>query len=243
MKFLIQKIDKKIVHDFSFVLLQAIDFRNWFNSLDKIKIKYFNTTSEQKEFVFEPIHRDYTPIGTVEFVSAFLLQFYNLTPKPLNVPEELFKYAERGIFNGTEKDFPKHKKAFIKSNDKIKGSCGIFNQTETRYLPAGEYQFSEVINIDSEWRAFVYEGRLVGLQNYCGEFTKFPNVDTINNMIKAYKFAPIAYTLDIGVNDNYTFVIECHLMMSVGLYGMANLAILPQMFNRAFKEYTLNKNQ
>jgi hypothetical protein len=243
MKFLIQKIDNRIRHDFSFVLLEAIEFRNWFNAIKspKIRVRYFNTTSEQKVFVFEEIHKDYIPVGSVEFVSAFLQQFYGLTPKPINVPEELFKYAERGIYNGTEKDFPKYKKAFIKSNDKINGTSGIVNEKEPVYLPIGNYQYSEVINIDSEWRAFVYEGKLVGLQNYVGEFTKFPNVRRIKDMIEAYKSAPVAYTLDIGINDNGTFVIECHDLFSCGLYGFSNLAIYPQMLNKWFYNYTHNK--
>ena len=242
MKFLIQKIDKKIVHDFSFVLLQAIDFRNWFNSLDKIKVKYFNTISEQEKFDFEPIHHEFTPVGSVEFVSAYLQQFYGLTPKPLNVPEELFPYACRHIFNGTEAFFPHCGKSFIKSNDKIKGTCGIFNSKEPITLFAGNYQFSEVIGIDSEWRAFVYQNKLVGLENYCGEFTMFPDVYMIKRMIAAYKSAPISYTLDVGINnEGATFVIEIHPMVSVGLYGFADHAILPNMFYKAFKELIKNK--
>lgn len=249
MKFLIQKIDKKIVHDFSFTLLQAIDFRNWFNNLDKINYRFFNTTYDQKEFVFKSIYHDYTPVGTVEFVCAFLLQFHDLIPKPLNVPEELFNnlywtYTQRYVFNGTEKDIVNLTgKWFVKSNDKIKSFSGIitFDGTsqipESIQLPIGNYQFSKYINIQSEWRAFIYEGKLVGLQNYAGEFTLFPNVCLIKKMIKEYTSAPIAYTLDVGVNDNSTFIIECHLLFSCGLYCFKDLTILPQMFNRAFKEY------
>lgn len=250
MKFLIQKIDKRVRHDFSFVLLEAIEFRNWFNAIKspKIKVKYFNTTSEQKVFVFEEIHRDYTPVGSVEFVCAYLQQFYGLTPKPLNVPRELFGYTCRDIFNGTEKDLSNNGnkiiyngKWFIKSNDKFKATTHITTHLEQLTLPVGNYQFSEFVEIDSEWRAFVYEGRLVGLQNYCGEFTMFPNTKTIEKMIKAYKSAPIVYTLDIGINDGNTFVIECHDFFSCGLYGFANLAIYPQMLNRWFFNYIHNK--
>ena len=48
------------------------------------------------------------------------------------------------------------------------------------------------------------------------------------------------YTLDIGVNDGGTFVIECHIMMSVGLYGFSCLKLLPLMFHNAFKEIIKN---
>ncbi len=246
MKFLIQKINNRIRHDFSFVLLEAIEFQYWFNSniIPKTKVKYFNTTSDQKEFTFGDIHHSYVPIGSVEFVTAFLQQFYKLTPKPINVPNELIWYANRHILNGTEKNLKSfNEEHFVKSNDKIKGFSNLIAPSYN--LPEGNYQFSQRIQIDSEWRAFVYEGKLVGLQNYAGEFTMFPNVDTIKEIINVYKSAPVAYTLDIGINEingiqSTTFVIECHDFFSCGLYGFANLAIYPYMLHKWFYNYVNN---
>ena len=241
MKFLIQKINGEVRHDFSFTLLESIRFNNWIHNNDDMKSRFVNTfdiiePSDIYPMPFKPLHKNYVPIGSVEFVNDYLMHFYNHTLKPINVPEELFSYTNRYIFNGTEKDLKGHGKSFVKSNDKIKKFTEI---VEDNYeLPIGNYQISEVISIDSEWRAFVYQGKLVGLQNYCGEFTMFPNVDVIKKMIAAYKSAPIAYTLDVGVfNVCDTFVIECHLFCSIGLYGMADHTILPQMFYKCFKEY------
>lgn len=146
-------------------------------------------------------------------------------------------------------------KYFVKSNSKIKGYKEVIelNCREALPLPAGEYQVSEYMNgIDSEWRVFVYQGKLVGLQNYSGEFTKFPYVGLIKEMISSWKSAPIAYTLDVGVGReifdkkygfhlyNETFVIECHDFFSCGLYGFADHAIYPNMLYRWLKEY-INK--
>ena len=244
MKFLIQKINGEIRHDFSFTLLESIRFKNWFTcneTKDKIKVKFVNTfdviePDDIYPMPFKPFHKNYVPIGSVEFVNDYLMHFYNLTLKPINVPEELFGYTNRHIFNGTEKDLKGHGKSFVKSNNEIKKFAEII---EDNYeLPKGNYQFSEVINIDSEWRAFVYQNKLVGLQNYSGNFTMFPNIWKIDDMIIAYKSAPIAYTLDIGVfNVCDTFVIECHPMISTGLYGMSDHRILPHMFYKCFKEY------
>ena len=246
MKFLIQKINGEIRHDFTFTLLESIRFNNWIHHNNDMKARFVNTfdiveASDIYPMPFKPFYKDYVPIGSVEFVNDYLMHFYNQTLKPINVPEELFSYANRHIFNGTEKDLKGHGKSFVKSNDQIKKFAVIVG--DNHELPIGNYQISEVISIDSEWRAFVYMGKLVGLQNYSGEFTMFPNVDVIKRMIDAYKSAPIAYTLDIGVyNVCDTFVIECHPMISVGLYGLADLHILPQMFYKCFKEY-LNKNK
>ena len=81
-----------------------------------------------------------------------------------------------------------------------------------------------------------FKNKLVGLQNYSGDFKLFPNVSTIDKMIDAYKSAPIAYTLDVGIDEYNTFVIECHRFISVGLYNFSDYRIIPQMFNSAFKE-------
>ena len=257
MKFLIQKIDNKVVHDFSFTLLESIRYQNWLTNTKDIKVKYLDYIVITDPDMIYPIqwksiHRDYVPVGSVEFVTEFLGHFYGLIPKPINVPEELFgiEFTQRKIFNGTEKDFKG--RLFVKSNDKIKSITGILNETESYDLPVGNYQFSDVISIESEWRVFVYQDKLVGLQNYSGDFTKFPDVHKIEEMIKAYKNAPIAYTLDVGVGKsqyhkkygfflgNDTFIIEVHDFFSCGLYGFAEHKIYPYMLYRWHYEY-LNK--
>jgi hypothetical protein len=251
MKFLVQKINKEIRHDFAFALIESARFYNWLNHDSRITLKYLNTidivepSDIYPPFDFKHYHykQKFVPIGSIDFVIEYLQRMYGLMPKPINVPEVLFNRANRKIFNGTESDLKG--RMFVKSNDRIKGTSGIWNEGEGGGLPVGNYQFSEVISIDSEWRAFVYRGKLVGLQNYCGEFTVFPDVWQIKRIIDQYEFqksAPIAYTLDVGVNSSGTFVIEVHDFFSCGLYGFADYPILPQMFYRWFWEY-INKNK
>jgi len=242
MKFLIQKIEGEIKHDFSFTLLESIRYQNWLHN-DKNYIK-FKIIEYLGDYCFKKYMQDYIPIGSVEFVSAFTQYFYEKTPKPINVPEELFHSTHRNIMNGTEQDIKTLKgKWFIKSNDKIKEFSEIIDVDENTIIPKGNYQMSQYLDIQSEWRAFIYKGKLVGLQNYSGDFTKFPNVAVIKGMIVKYKNAPIAYTLDVGVTDFSTFVIECHLMMSVGLYGFSDHTILPNMFQRCFNEFIKNEQR
>lgn len=253
MKFLIQKINKEIRHDFAFTLIDMIRFKNWLVKKPENKILFLDYDTEsnsEQPIPFKDRHKEYVPIGSVEFVTEFLQHFYGLTPKPRNVPIELFKFAKREIKNGTEKDLKKFTtKQFVKSNDKIKG---FFDFIEPSYdLPKGNYQFSQHISIVSEWRGFVYENKLVGLQNYSGDFTTFPNVETIKAMMIAFaRNAPAAYTLDVGITQQYknnrttiaTVPIEIHDFFSCGLYGF-NQPILVNMFYRWFKEYIkINNN-
>jgi len=269
MKFLIQKINGEIRHDFAFTLLESIRFKKWLTNSEDIKVKFveYHDTVEPNDIYpipFKPLHEKYVPVGSVEFVSEFIQHFYGLYVKPINVPEELWHnpswdFTKRKIFNGTHLSLENCAgKYFVKSNDQIKYfseivECEDTGNQGTLYsvkIPVGNYQISEYIRgIQSEWRAFVYQGKLVGLQNYCGDFTKFPSTDRIKEMIKAYKSAPIAYTLDVGVGDeiyhekygfhlyNETFVIEVHDFFSCGLYGFANHAIYPNMLYKWFWQY------
>lgn len=222
MKFLIQTINGKVKHDFSFTLLESIEFQNWLR----------NDKSFETCFTDEPTMPNYIPIGSVEFVSKYITDYYGITPKPKNIPLELIgkNWTGRTVINGTEKDIIGEK--FVKSNDKIKSFTEI-----CKTAPEGNYQISDLIDIESEWRAFVFEGKLVGLQNYSGEFDIFPNVDKIKAMINAYKTQPIAFTLDVALSNNDTVIIEVHDFFSCGLYGFSEHKILPFMFSKWFYSF------
>jgi hypothetical protein len=257
MKFLIQTFNGEIRHDFAFTLLESIRFKNWSsnnNKKDKIIVKFLDYI-EVKEpddiypIQFKPYHKNYVPVGSVEFVTDFIHHFYGLYVKPINVPEELFDicFTQRKIYNGTHMSLENQAGTFfVKSNDQIKyftemvdcNENGMYGTLYSVPIPVGNHQISEYLRgIESEWRAFVYKGKLVGLQNYSGEFTKFPKVSAIKSMIYAYKSAPVAYTLDVAVCDYATVIIEVHDFFSCGLYGFANHAIYPQMLHQWFWQY------
>jgi hypothetical protein len=254
MKFLIQKINGEIRHDFAFTLLESIRFNNWCRNPNIMKVKYLDYIEVQEPddiypIQFKPMHKNYTPIGSIEFVMEFLGHFHGLIPEPMNVPEELFGFAGREIFNGNHLSLEnKAGKFFVKSDVKFKSFAEFVECTDTgnhgtKYsipIPAGTYQISEFVRgIESEWRAFVYKDKLVGLQNYCGDFTVFPSVKRIKEMISTFEksgSAPIAYTLDVGVVDHNTIIIEAHDFFSCGLYGF-NDSSLPHMFYQWFEEY------
>ena len=90
---------------------------------------------------------------------------------------------------------------------------------------------SEVVDIDSEWRGFVFNGELLGLRCYLGAFDLFPDVDLVREMIGVYKNSPRAYTIDVGVSQKLgTFLIEIGHIFSSALYGFNDCRVLPQMF-------------
>jgi len=228
-RFLIQTINKEITHDFSFHLIEAIKYNNWFQNE---RIYDYDLVNEMIGFNA----LNYIPIGSVEFVQEFLSDFHGIkNVKPLNIPINLRNkhFTKREIITVNNHKEPLKKKWFVKSDDKIKGFTDILNHGSI--LPAGNFMLSELINIQSEWRAFIYNDKLVGLQNYAGDFTLFPDIKLMEEMIIANNHwnydENSAYTLDVGINnENGTFIIECHDFFSCGLYGFADYTILPRMF-------------
>ena len=225
MKFLIQTINGKVKHDFSFTLIESIEYQNWLSDSLALIAKFTNETTAP----------GFIPVGSVEFVSKYLSDYYGITPKPKNIPVELmdYKWTGRRVINGTEKDISGTK--FVKSNDKIKSFTEICDTA-----PIGNYQISDIIEIESEWRAFVYMGKLVGLHNYSGEFNIFPNVSKIKEMITDYKSQPIVFTLDVAISNNNTVIVEVHDFFSCGLYGFSDHKILPFMFSKWFYSFVDN---
>jgi hypothetical protein len=161
------------------------------------------------------------PIGSVEFVLSFINNY-----RPINVPSGLFDYAGRKILNGDENDISTL--SFVKSNDKIKSYTEI-----TDNAPKGNYQISEIIDIESEYRCFVFRNKLVGINYYTGDFKIFPDISVIETMISVYNYS-FPYTLDVGIADGKTFVLEIHDFFSCGLYGFSDHRLLPIMFIDSF---------
>jgi len=247
---MIQTIDKQVTHDFSFHLIEAIKYNNWYQN-EKV-YDYFlqDTYYLPLDSDNEPYKEDVEgiiPVGSVVFVLEYLKRYHNISNiKPLNIPINLRNkhFAKREIVAVNNYEEPLQKKWFVKSNDKIKGFTDILNIGSS--LPKGNFILSELINIQSEWRAFVYNDKLVGLQNYSGDFTMFPDIKFIEEAIIANNHwndeMNSAYTLDVGINDkDGTFIIELHDFFSCSLYGMSDYRILPKMFIATWNKLILNR--
>jgi hypothetical protein len=239
--FLIQTVDDMVVHDFSFTLIEAIKYHNWYYGRDNEKV-YDYILQENTKLPTDEHGKPYKddiegiiPIGTVEFVLEYINKYYSIDNiKPINIPIELrqWKYTKRRIITNKELDevpYLPSEKCFVKSASKIKE---LTDTVQYKNIPKNkELLISELVDIESEWRAFVFNSRLVGLQNYSGDFAMFPDVELIESMINNYKMCPAAYTLDVGINNEQgTFIIEVHDFFSCGLYGFSDHRILPKMF-------------
>lgn len=248
--FLIQITDNMITHDFSFALIEAIKYNNWYYGektynyilQEDTKLPLDNDDKPYKDDLESII-----PVGSVEFVLKYLNDYYGIkNVKPINIPDELnkYKYTKRNIWSNFETS-PKNisEIVFYKSKNIIKGMSGITKNTKVPTYPGYEFLISDFIDIKSEWRVFVWRNTLFGLQNYSGDYTIFPDVKLIKEMIVDYN-NETAYTLDVGINDkDGTFIVECHDFFSCGLYGFADYRILPNMFIDTWNKLVKGENQ
>lgn len=83
---------------------------------------------------------------------------------------------------------------------------------------------SHVLDIVSEWRCYVCNGKVFGVKNYRGDPFTPPSKAFIEAAINAYRSAPAGYSLDVGVlKDGTNIVIEVNDGYSLGVYGLLPL--------------------
>lgn len=258
--FLIQVSEKdgQVLHDFAFRLLDALRYAEWRHP-EPVYSKSFSVAGETiKSLLSEGVSpADIIPIGSLEFVMSRMSDMgINGVEKikPLNVPpilnqlEYLGRHYESGVTRerllAGDRSFP----LFIKSADRYKGLADILDSVEqVRGLsPFEQYEVSEVVDIQAEWRVFFHLDEVVGMKSYASNdfFPKAPNARFLYRMKKAITEArqedfsfPKSYTLDVGVSLDGSFLIECHPFVSCGLYGFDNLERLPSMLVQGYQYF------
>lgn len=242
------------MQDFGYEVIKAIEYYDWIDfekRYDYELVTDFAFKSGRygapEAVPFNYLTQESVPVGSVEFVIEFMKQCYGINNvEPLNIPQELIVFANRNIqyIKNTEfkEKLDSNKEYFIKSATKIKGFTDrIIPRNKT--VPDDTYMVSDIIDIDSEWRCFVKNGELLDIKCYSGNPFILPSIPVIEEMIKAYKSCPPAYTLDVCIESNgRTSIIECHNFFSCGLYGFSDYRNYPIMLIRAFK-WQVSKEQ
>lgn len=264
MKFLVQFRKCRYAYDFCFEMKNAQDYAQWRG--EPFELGVLETESEFRNYRPEDMAKydGYIPVGSVEFVSDYYHVHYPLKHGngllPLNVPERLFPYAGRMIFNVTEKDAEymlnncmnqtMYRKSTLRIKDPMNGLTKIKNIKDITDMQLSS-NIEDYHTIRSEWRVLVFHDKVQHIGFYSGNPMAFPNANRIMDMVNAYApEAPVAYTLDVYVTEDImlddnsicnTFVMECHRFFSCGLYGFCDYSKLPYMFSQEWYEI-LNMN-
>lgn len=176
------------------------------------------------------ITREDICIGTVEATSKFFELAGVKTPQSITYPDELLIYLGRyvekrklGEVRGI--DLP----LFIKPSSDIKKFTGdVFThenhlknlRTFDKCTDETEVWISEVLEFETEYRVFVSNGVIYGMKHYKGDFSLMIDIDSVKEMVSVFTKAPSAYTLDVGLADGETFLVEVNDMWAIGSYGL-----------------------
>lgn len=185
-------------------------------------------------------------IGSVEATAAFFKMLNIEEPQYLGYPKELEQFLGRTISKVTLEECKQYNYPFfIKPAEKVKLFTGSLIEKESTInflkdfcnIPSNSLVYlSNPVTIKSEYRVFVYKREIKGIQFYSGNFKTFPNIETIEEMVKTYTSSPIAYTLDVGVIDkNQTILIEVNDFWAIGSYGF-DAKIYVKMIIDRFKQ-------
>ncbi len=177
-------------------------------------------------------------VANIEDTNSYFNRFGIPPKQALNIPNELntHNYLRRATRQCTMGFFrEKHKgildaygSIFIKPDGRAKEFiAGVMKKPETIECFKDVEDdcpilLSEVIDIVSEYRGYVYDNQLQGLYWYTGDFKIFPDVKIIDEMIDKYTTQPAGYSIDVGITkDGHTILIECNDGWSLGNYGLS----------------------
>jgi len=187
-------------------------------------------------------------VGSVEMTRNFILNKIDKNFKFIDTyPQDLDSFYGRGINRIKLKDYkegnfikPVENKIFdggIRSINEICLETGIskeeFNSSEIEC-----YSCKKINKILVEYRCFVYNKELVGIQYYSGDFKQRISLGFIKKAVDSFKSQPIAYCIDVAlINDNgwlKHIVVEVNDLLSSGTYGFSYKLL--DMYISRFKE-------
>lgn len=113
-----------------------------------------------------------------------------------------------------------------------------------RFADETKIILSEVVNFETEYRCFILNKQIVGMKNYTGDYTKIIDYSVVENAINDYVDQPVSYTLDFGLVNNETVLIEINDGFAFGSYGLNEItyvkmiiARMDQILNRKKENY------
>lgn len=226
-------------------------------------IRHYSLESLDKPLVVEKLKKDnpdeWCPVGTIEFCEKWFTDVCGLPYcKPRNLPECLFKYRGgmdspsnkfQELMSTKDRDYiniVKDVKCFVKSNEIIKHPRnGVFSVKEliSEFSPWNGHDIQVSVledDIVSEWRAFIFHGKIIDIRPYVGDPFAAPSklsvMEFVDEIQKSDDRIP-SYTLDVFVTKNgRTKPLEMHDFFSCGLYGFQS-HLYPAMLTQWFFYY------
>lgn len=257
-RFIIQKNRDGTMSPDCATVCEVIKEQNWLHQDDVPYLMQLKTSESMGKDMFPYLTNPdvfEVPVGSIEFVETYLRKMYGiermlplLVPIQLDIPEYLGR--KDALVTSKAELLAKAsewgaEEVFLKSASQLKCDyTGVYDIRKDTLPSDKEMYISEVMNIYSEWRVFVFNERIVGIKHYLGDPWVLPDKSMVCQMVREYTTAcPPAYTLDVAVAaDLYsgkprTVVVEMHPFVSCGLYGFEGKE-LPKMLIQGFRWVT-----
>lgn len=173
--------------------------------------------------------------GGLPFIETALRTLGFPIPVPVDYPRNLEHFRERKIWPSTVGDVRRAIEngappVFVKPADRRKRFTGfvVFGSEDLWRLAAVSRSLrvhcSEVVDWQTEWRAFVNGETLVGLLHYDGDPAVVPDLNAVRSMIDglAGTGTPVSFGLDVGViaDNGTTALVEMNEGFALGRYGL-----------------------
>ena len=185
---------------------------------------------------FDSLIKNNLFVGSVEFMTEVFNRVGIEQPRlPIN---NLRPYEEMKL-----KDFKYEYPVFIKPKS-IKAFTGfVVDDYSKSMLNTWDKELDiiiqQVINLDSEWRFYVFRNKIVDIRHYSGRMD-INLIGAVNNFNKlddsTFKNFPETFVMDIGFyndSDSYT-IIEFNDMWAIGNYGVPNDLYVRMLKDRYF---------
>ncbi len=189
---------------------------------------------------FDSLIRSRLFVGSVEFMQEV---FKRIGISNVGVPCNSKRNSEIITLKEARDRVAKGEKLFIKPIkiklftglvlDGMQHSCLKDLSTDTQIMAYKPVESP----IDSEWRIYIQNDKMLDARHYSGDFTINPNYDYVLEIIKNNKNKfPCAYTIDVGILESgENVVIEYNDMWAIGNYGINNRVYLSALKERYFE--------
>ena len=207
MKYLLQQ-ETGVMYEEKFMIKSSPSYSHFFLSYEQIK------PVEDKENII--------PVGSVEFVKKYCLLNDIVLPDNISYPSELKGFLNREVWSGTYNEVKMDQ--FCKPKNTKSFTGGIRADIEEKVKDNEPVWISDKVCFSSEWRFYILNKKILGYSRYdSGDNEQQPNVKAVEEMISLYLSSPVGYSLDVGVVDGKTTLVEANDGWSLGYYRWGNM--------------------
>jgi hypothetical protein len=184
-----------------------------------------------------PLSSDVFVAGDMDAMHGAMDQLKIDTPAPDDYPESLVPFLHRRIWKETLGEVERRisgegwRPVFVKPSTRRKNFTGRVFGSPGDFMYVGavsrrqEVWCSEVAEWRSEYRVYVIDDQIVGVDHYAGDPEVPLDIDTVRGALLAYRGsgqAPSAYGIDFGVlGTGETALVEANDGYALGAYKVA----------------------